>query len=133
MVVADAISPGIGSQKVALFGSVVVRCVSSIRCIMTALADLCCSPCLASSFLPVARLSVVAPVAPFASCTLVASVATITSVAFACGETSFALGPQPVLRLGSPLEAIGVRIAFVYWFRVPLGASTVIRSAPSMV
>ena len=61
-----------------------------------------------------------APVAPFAWCTLVASVATIISVAFACGETLFALGPQPVLRLGSPLEALGVMIASVYWFWVPL-------------
>ena len=70
--------------------------------------------------LPVMGLSVVAPVTPSASCALVASVATITSIAFARGETWFALGPQPVLRLGSPLEAIGVTIAFVYWFRVPL-------------
>ena len=78
-------------------------------------------------------LSVVAPVTPSASCALVASVATITSIAFAQGQTSFSLGTQLVLRLGSPLEAIGVTIAFVYRFRVPLGASVVIKSVPSAV
>ena len=35
----------------ALFGSVVVRCVSSICCVsVTALTGLCCSPCLASGY-----------------------------------------------------------------------------------
>ena len=64
------------------------------------------------------RLSVVALVAPFALCTLVATVATVASVAFVLGEISFALGPQPVVRPWSPLEAIGVKIS-VYPFWVP--------------
>ena len=40
----------IGSWVAALLGTVVVRCVSSICCIVTSLADLRCFPCLASGF-----------------------------------------------------------------------------------
>ena len=40
----------IDSRMAALFGTVVARCVSSIHCIVTALADLRCFPCPASGF-----------------------------------------------------------------------------------
>ena len=74
----------------------------------------------------------VTSVAPFDLCTLVATVATVASVAFVLGEISFALGPQPVVRPGSPLEAIGVT-SFVYRFWVPHGASVVTRPASAAV
>ena len=70
-------------------------------------------------------------VAPFALCTSGAAVTTVT-VAIALGGVSFFLGPQPVVRPGFPLEAIGVTIS-VYQFWVPHMASVVTRPASPAV